>query len=453
MRTLRIPGFRALYMALAVAGCSGPNGSTPEDFTSSAQACHEANQQRFAVFSDAHLYDTTLGTEGAAFQAYLASDRKTLVQSEPALQVVVARIIEEHPRFLLVPGDLTKDGEYADHVLFARYMKRIESAGIGVYVIPGNHDVMNPDAVRYTANGTEPVPNVNEREFAHIYREFGYGEALDRDTDSLSYLTEPTAGVWLLAIDSTIHRENTPKTGPITGGRLSDTTLTWVLDKLAQARRHGKHVIAMMHHGLVEHYAGETLLFPDYVIENHEALSKQLADAGMPVVFTGHFHANDVTAAHWDNGSSLFDVETGSLVTAPNPYRFVDYFPREQKMVITTEHVTSIPGMPGFAAWSAKFLDDGLKGLVTNELTASGLADATTAQAIAPVVAEALEVHYAGDEPPPDAATKQIANILESSASPAGQAWGYSLISLHTDLAPADNDVVLDLSSGDTTAP
>jgi hypothetical protein len=74
--------------------------------------------------------------------------------------------------------------------------------------------------------------------------------------------------------------------------------------------------------------------------------------------------------------------------------------------------------------------------------------DAATAQTIAPVLAYALEVHYAGDEPPADAMTRQVSSLLQSSGTPAGMAWGYSLISLHTDLAPADNNVVIDIGSG-----
>ncbi len=52
-------------------------------------------------------------------------------------------------------------------------------------------------------------------------------------------------------------------------------------------------------------------------------------------------------------------------------------------------------------------------------------------------------------QPPPDAATQQIAGFLNASGSAVGQAWGYSLISLHTDLAPADNNVVLDWAGND----
>ena len=75
------------------------------------------------------------------------------------------------------------------------------------------------------------------------------------------------------------------------------------------------------------------------------------------------------------------------------------------------------------------------------------LVDAATASLIAPVIAAALESHYAGDEPPVDPATQQIASLLQASGSPVGYAWGLSLLSLHADLAPADNDVTLELGT------
>ena len=456
MRMVERSWLRVLLFIPALAGCDAGfdsaadrpavvRASTAQVESASKSKDCRSDSRRFAVFSDPHFYDTALGTDGPAFAAYMASDRKMLVQSEAILHQVVGRIIKAHPAFVLVPGDLTKDGERQDHERMAEYLKTIERAGIDVYVVPGNHDVMNPDAFRYTVDGEQPIENVDEKDFRRIYHKFGYAQALDKDSASLSYLAEPAPGLWLLALDSTIHRDNTPETGPITAGRLSPTTHAWALAKLKLARKLGKRVIGMMHHGLLEHYDGQTMLFPDYVIEDHDTLAKELADAGLAVVFTGHFHANDVTVRTWNNGSQVTDVETGSLVTAPSPFRFVDYSAREHEMVVTTEHVTTLPGWPDFGTWAAQFLDDGLKGLIVYQLTASGLMDATTAQAIAPVIAVGLEAHYAGDEPPPDAMTQQVATLLQSSGTPAGMAWGYSLLSLHTDLAPADNDVTIDI--------
>ena len=77
--------------------------------------------------------------------------------------------------------------------------------------------------------------------------------------------------------------------------------------------------------------------------------------------------------------------------------------------------------------------------------------DAVTAGFIAPVIATALEAHYAGDEPGADATTQQVAGLLQASGSAAGYAWGMSLLSLHADLAPADNNVVIHLGTGEAS--
>ena len=77
-----------------------------------------------------------------------------------------------------------------------------------------------------------------------------------------------------------------------------------------------------MHHGILEHYAGQSLFFGDYVIQNWPTVSATLAQAGLPLVFTGHYHAQDVTqqtsGLNNENSSPfIFDAETGSLLTYP----------------------------------------------------------------------------------------------------------------------------------------
>ena len=77
----------------------------------SSDSSATATTARFAVFSDPHLYDATnLGSSGTALEAYLASDRKMLVQSEEILDAALADLKGEGLDFVLVSGDLTKDG-------------------------------------------------------------------------------------------------------------------------------------------------------------------------------------------------------------------------------------------------------------------------------------------------------------------------------------------------------
>ena len=43
----------------------------------------------------------------------------------------------------------------------------------------------------------------------------------------------------------------------------------------------------------------------------------------MQYVFTGHMHANDIASITTENGNTLYDIETGSVVTYPSPARSV----------------------------------------------------------------------------------------------------------------------------------
>ena len=51
----------------------------------------------------------------------------------------------------------------------------------------------------------------------------------------------------------------------------------------------------MMHHGLMEHYQGQQLVDPGYVITNPEADINSLIDAGLKIILTKHYHATDIT--------------------------------------------------------------------------------------------------------------------------------------------------------------
>ncbi|MCL1912206.1 MAG: metallophosphoesterase, partial [Leptospirales bacterium] len=156
----------------------------------------------FAVISDTHIYDPSLGSSGAAFERAISSDQKLLLNGIDLLDYAAKVVINSGVRFVLVSGDLTKDGELINHRLMAKKLRRFTDAGIAVYVVPGNHDINNFDAVRYDGNETYPLPSINAEDFARIYGDFGFNAALMRDDNSLSYVAEPVKGLWLPCIDS-----------------------------------------------------------------------------------------------------------------------------------------------------------------------------------------------------------------------------------------------------------
>ena len=156
----------------------------------------------FAIISDIHWHDVRLGASGPAYDAYIAQDPKLLRESDAILDSAINGIVQQHVKFVIVSGDLTKDGELVNHLGVAQHFAALERRGVQVFVVPGNHDINNPDAVRFTGATTHRVPSVSPQLFKAIYRPFGYGEAIEQDRHSLSYVAEPVKGVWLLAIDS-----------------------------------------------------------------------------------------------------------------------------------------------------------------------------------------------------------------------------------------------------------
>ena len=400
---------------------------------------------RIASFSDPHYFATNLLVrDGAAFQTYIAQDRKLIAESAAIAHAVIDQLIAQNPNVVLVAGDLTKDGELASHLAFSNELARIEAAGAQVLVIPGNHDINNSGAVSYDGASTAPVPNVSPEQFKAIYAPFGYDLAVATDTVSVGYAVELTPEVTLLCMDAC---EYGATAGAFDAGRLA-----WITNQLAVAHAQGRRVIGMMHHGLMEHFQGQKTLFPEYVIDDYSTLAPLFASLGMKAVFTGHFHANDVVGNTY-NGKTIYDIETGSTVTWPCPYRVME-LGTNGALNIVTRRVEAIDynlnGAADFQTYAHTFLTNGMATLTSYMLQASPFyLDAATAAYLAPSVTEAMVDHYAGDEPGlsgASVATRTIVgNLLAGDAQ--SRQLGGAIHAILTDPSPADNNVTLDLST------
>lgn len=405
---------------------------------------------KFIVFSDFHYYDPSLGTVGPAFERYLNEDRKMLAESSEILESAVNAIQETAADFVLVCGDLTKDGELLDHQKVAGFLRRIEATGKKVYVIPGNHDILNYEAFRYNDQGTETIAHIAPEDFPIIYDDFGYAEAIERDSASLSYVCEPVPGLWLLALDGNLYRRNKPGHESQVGGRLSANTLEWMRGVLDRAMQKEKSVIAMIHHGILEHFPTQAKYFPPYLLSNRNTLSRYFLDYNVKVVFTGHFHAQDIMLEKSGGQNLLYDVETGSLVTYPAAYRTVE-IDTDQKMCIGTNYITATASRPlAFAEYAREFTRQGLEKLALSRMLTFGV-KTYNAPLLARQVADVFLNHYRGDEPPVRSPidVSQIGclgGVLTSALDDAFEGLAH-------DREPPDNNLIIDLTSGSWTLP
>jgi len=323
----------------------------------------------------------------------------------------------------------------------AQKLAAIEASGKKVFVVPGNHDINNPHAKSYLTVPATATTQVSPSDFKTLYKEYGFGEAIYTDSSSLSYIAEPVKGVWLFAIDYCQYASGTSE--PITAGKINPATRAWIVARLQEAKQKGKQVIGMMHHGIAEHYTGQATVFSEYVVDDYVALGEMFVNNGLNVVFTGHYHANDVASSVFTSGT-LYDVQTGSLLTAPSPYRIVDYNISSKEMAINTRTVTSTASHPtDFASFAKSFLIDGMTTLTTAQLQNSYGLDATTAASLAPMIANSFAAHYAGDEKLTDATTIATLNAMLTSSNATLKTLGQSLYSLWTDTGPADNTVTI----------
>ena len=62
----------------------------------------------------------------------------------------------------------------------------------------------------------------------------------------------------------------------------------------------------------------------------------------MPLIFTGHFHSNDVTRFDAPSGKSIYDLETASLAQYPYAWRMMTL--KEGSLTVESRFVKQLDG-------------------------------------------------------------------------------------------------------------
>ncbi|MBQ7595982.1 MAG: metallophosphoesterase [Clostridia bacterium] len=232
---------------------------------------------------------------------YASTQGQMNYESEAILAEMLAEFKESDSEYLLIAGDLTC-GKRASHIAFAKYLHQTEqSSGKQIFVINGNHDC---DA-QSSENG------ITMEEFRDIYADFGYTEALSRHEESASYTADLNKSYRLLAIDSCIYGEDE--------GEINSSVFNWIKSQTEQAKKDNKTLIAMMHHSILPHYELQPM------VNMWNFYAGWFADHGIKTVLTGHIHANDISSSVSDFGNTLYDIQTGALISSPNTYRVLTF--------------------------------------------------------------------------------------------------------------------------------
>ncbi len=398
---------------------------------------------KIAFASDLHyMAPELLVQDGPAFQSYLATDPKLLADSRTLLQQLITQVNTDKPDLFIVSGDLTKDGELVSHQQVIELLHSQLDPAIKVLLVPGNHDIANPAAMSFDGANTASVPTVTADEFVDLYRDFGYATAKSRDAGTLSYVAQPYPNLRVIFIDTTIRpNPDDPNETPL-NGEITEATLNWITLQAAAARLENMEFFAVMHHNLMSHWTGQSTTAPGYVLDNMLQATERLSLAGITTIFTGHAHNNDIVK--YDAGN-IFDIETGSLVSYPLPYRLVNLW-HSDSLQITTKYITGIE-LHGFPVqeYAENFLDTCITNTVKNVMNTYFLVPDSLALPVAQSEAGAYLELCKGDElltPAEEAERDAYMLQLTLAGYPlAAAAYKASFDTWNTDLVPQDNNL------------
>ena len=342
-------GFRLLSLLLAVALVLAL--SVPAFAAQDSHSGADTGTLKIAVMSDDHYLSPSMIRDTADYTTALNSDRKMFAESDAILRTMLDAVRQDKPDVLLISGDLTKDGEQECHKALAKALQQLQRdvPGLKVYVINGNHDIRNADALNFnTADGKAvPATRTDPEDFKRIY-DFIYSDPTviatytppaGKEAGGLSYVARPADGYTLVVIDTGRYSSDNTSTGKNeheTSGAISADLEQWVIEQTAAAKARGDVVLGMQHHGLVAHFDVQPTILPMYLVNDYERLSQEYADAGMSVMFTGHSHAVDIASATTVAGNTIYDIETGSGLTYPSPLRFVELRRSADATVVST---------------------------------------------------------------------------------------------------------------------
>ena len=375
MKITNLLSIAFLAFCMGLTSCSNDSEvfDNPSDDVNTPTSEKDPNFKSIIVMSDIHVMSPQLlENRGTAYDNYLSQDPKLLEYSGEVLEHLVEETLLRNPDLVIIPGDLTKDGELMSHQLVVSILGRLRSAGIPVIVVPGNHDIDNPEGYYFDGDNTHPAERTSPGQFKELYADFGYNQAYAKDPASLSFVCEPLQGLVLLCIDTNKYEDNLyldkgdAKDYNQTSGRIRPATLTWMLAEADKARALGKQVVLVQHHNIVQHHDAQGVLQSDFIIEDYVNVSKQLMKHGIHMAFTGHTHLQDIaqyrTMTNKAHPDSLVDVATGSVISYPNPWRTIKVNNEFTEWQINTEYVTSIPSLSDVKSTCYKLLNDNIKG-------------------------------------------------------------------------------------------
>lgn len=286
--------------------------------------CHtstEANQfepknNTFWIATDIHFIAPSLHDDGKEFQFIKGTAAgKDLDYQEESLTAFVAKAKKVKPAAIILTGDLTLNGEKQSAKEMAKILAPVKKTGTKILAIPGNHDIFDGWARKYQGDTKERIAQISPADFKEFFPD-GYKLATSTDSASLSYAIKIDKKYDFIFLDTNEYPIQTSRAQPHTGGQVKDETLNWLEKRLQIAESKNKVPILFMHHNLFIH---NPLVYKGYVLSNAQTLKSLLAKYQVPIVFSGHIHAQDIMKDPTGK-TDITEVVTSSFAIADHAY-------------------------------------------------------------------------------------------------------------------------------------
>lgn len=299
---------------------------------------------KFYLITDLHYYAPELGTTGKAYLRREREDQVFLKESGAIIDAAFDLIIsDKETDIVLIPGDLTNNGEALSHKGIIKKLERLKEAGKKVYVTTATHDFNSYERFPeysseacFFADVKTPAKPTPREALWEMYRPFGIDEAVSIEEESSSYAVMLGEKTRLLAL-------NDDGNGRSFCGYFPKC-IEWIKEQAAEASKNGETVFAMTHHPVLPPMELYPVISERDMLGNYRETAELFADSGIGVVFTGHSHIQNVKFSDTENGNRLYDVNTASLVGYPSPIRRVELSENEVK--IETLHIEGFDGLP-----------------------------------------------------------------------------------------------------------
>ncbi|MBR6784866.1 MAG: metallophosphoesterase [Clostridia bacterium] len=268
----------------------------------------------FYLVTDTHYFEPSLGASGKAFDNYMRKEQYFMRESSAIVKATFEKLAADKTvDTVLIPGDLSKNGEIESHKGFLKELKKLKESGKKIFVITAGHDYGEKSRA-FVGDEQIEVEGTPFEILRELYADYGYSQALAVDDSTLTYVAEIAPKVRLLAINC--DSKGNPK------GTVDERLEAWIKIQLDEAKKDGCKVFAMCHYPMIPSVPVFDLV-GDAKLKDWRRTASFLADNGVEFIFTGHMHIQSINEYVSENGNKIYDICTACLVGSPAKYRKV----------------------------------------------------------------------------------------------------------------------------------